>query len=83
MPIISFASAVGAPAGITSASFTLMFSLTTGIMKKVLNITRNLKKKHKKNVVLAKSKLNSIETSISQALLDLEISHEEFRTIAK
>ena len=31
--------------------------------------------------MLAKSKLNSIETLISQALIDLEISHEEFKTI--
>ena len=30
--------------------------------------------------MLAKSKLNSIETLISQALIDLEISHEEFKT---
>ena len=33
--------------------------------------------------MLAKSKLNSIETLISQPLLDLEISHEEFKTIVK
>ena len=31
--------------------------------------------------MLAKSKLNSIETLISQALIDMEISHEEFITI--
>ena len=31
--------------------------------------------------MLAKSKLNSIETLKSQALIDLEISHEEFKTI--
>ena len=31
--------------------------------------------------MLAKSKLNSIETLISQALIDLGISHEEFKTI--
>ena len=31
--------------------------------------------------MLAKSKLNSIETLISQALNDMEISHEEFITI--
>ena len=31
--------------------------------------------------MLAKSKLNSIETLISQALIDLEISHEEFTTM--
>ena len=33
--------------------------------------------------MLAKSKLNSIETLISQALTDLDISHEEFITIKK
>ena len=31
--------------------------------------------------MLAKSKLNSIETLISQALIDMDISHEEFVTI--
>ena len=31
--------------------------------------------------MFAKSKLNRIETLISQALIDLEISHEEFQTI--
>ena len=33
--------------------------------------------------MLAKSKLNSIETLISQALIDMEISHEEFIAILK
>ena len=33
--------------------------------------------------MLGKSKLNSIESVISQALIDLEISHEEFKTIVK
>ena len=33
--------------------------------------------------MLAKSKLNSIETLILQALIDMEISHEEFTTILK
>ena len=41
------------------------------------------KKKHDKNLMLAKSKLNSIETLISQALDDMEISHEEFIIILK
>ena len=43
--IISFTSVVGAPAGIRSASFTLIFSLTTEIIKKLLSIARNKKKK--------------------------------------
>ena len=41
--IISFASVIGVPVGIASASFTLAFSLTTGIIKKLLQITRNKK----------------------------------------
>ena len=79
--IISFTSIIGAPVGIASASLTLFFSLTTGITKKLLNITRKKKKKHYKILMLAKSKLNSIETLISQALIDMDISHEEFITI--
>ena len=75
-----FTSIIGAPVGIASASFTLIFSITTGIIKKLLSITRNKKKKHDKNLMLAGSKLNNIETLISQALINLEISHEEFVT---
>ena len=43
--IISFTSIIGAPVGIASASFTLIFSLTTGIVKKLLNIARKEKQK--------------------------------------
>ena len=81
--IISFTIVVGAPVGIASASFTLIFSLTTGIIKKLLSITRNKKKNHDKILTLAKSKLNSIETLLSQELTDMEISHEEFMAIFK
>ena len=55
--------------------------LTTGIIKMLLEITRNKKKKHNKIVMLAKSKLNSIETLISEGLIDLGIRHEEFKAI--
>ena len=78
--IISFTTIIGAPVGIASVRFTLIFSITTGIVKKLLNITRHKKKKHVKIVMLAKSKLNSIEI-ISQALIDMEISHDKFTTI--
>ena len=74
--ICLFTSIAGAPVGIVSASLTLFFSLSTGIVKKLLNITRKKKKKHEKILILAKSKLNSIETLISQALIDIDISHE-------
>ena len=79
--VISFTSVAGAPIRIASASLTLIFSVTTGIVKKSLNITRNKKKKHDKILMLAKSKLNRIETLISQALIDMDISREEFVTI--
>ena len=42
---------------------------------------RNKKKKHNKIVTLARSKLNSIESKISEALINNEISHEDFMTI--
>ena len=81
--IISLASVVGAPVGIACASFTLNFSSTLGIIKKLLSITRNKKKKHYEILMLAKSKLNSIETLLSQALIEMEISHEKFNLIIK
>ena len=81
--IISFVSIIGTPVGIASASFSFVFSLTTGIIKKLLSITRNKKKKHNKIFVLAKSKLNSIKILISQALIDLKLIHEEPKTIIK
>ena len=78
---ISFASVIGVPAGISSGIFALVFSLTTGIIKKLLEITRNKKKEeNNKILMLAKRKLNSIESLISQALIDLEINHKEFKT---
>ena len=65
--------------GIVSASFSLAFSIFTGILKKLFKTTKN--KKHNKIVMLARSKLNSIESKISEALVHSEISHEDFMTI--
>ena len=79
--IISFTIVIRAPVAIASESFTLIFSLTIRIIKKLLSITKNKKKKHVKILALAKSKINNIEALVSQALIDLEISHEEFITI--
>ena len=81
--IISHATVVGTPLGIASAGFTFVFSLATGIIKKLLKPTRNKKKKHDKILMLAESKLDSIETLVSEALIDMEISHEQFITILK
>ena len=65
-----------------SASCSPAFSITTGIVKKLLKTRRN-KKKHNKIVVLARSKLKSIESKISEAMINNEISHEDFMTIMK
>ena len=81
--IVSFTTATGAPVGIVSASFALIFSITTGIIKKLLDITIKKKKKHDHLLMLVKSKFNSIEILISKALGDLDISHEEFIMILK
>ena len=51
------------------------------MVKKLLNITRKKKKKYKKIIALARSKLNIIENLISQTLIDFEITHEEFSKI--
>ena len=62
--IISFTSIVGALVGIAIANFTLIFFLATGLIKKLLSITKNKKKRHDKILMLDKSKLNSIETLV-------------------
>ena len=76
--IASFATVIGAPVGIASASLSLAFSLSTGVVKKLLKTTRNKKKKHNKIIVLVRSKLNSIKSKVSEAFINNEISHEEF-----
>ena len=79
--ITSFATVVAALVEIISASFSLAFSISTGLTKKILKTTRNKKKKHNRILMLARSKLNSIKSKISKALLDNEIKHEDFETI--
>ena len=68
----SSVSVVGAPIGIAGPSFTIIFVLATLIIKKLLNITRNKKKKHDKILMLSKSKLNIIDILVSQALTDMD-----------
>ena len=81
LSIASHTTIVGIPAGIAGASLTLIFTVTTGVVKKLLNITRKKKKKHNKIIALARSKLNIIETLISRALTDFDMSHEKFSKI--
>ena len=79
--IASFATVIGAPVGMMSASCSLAFSITTGFVKKFLKTIRNKKKKHNKIVMLARSKLNSIESKISEALINNEFSQVDFMAI--
>ena len=78
LSIASHATVVGILVGIAGASLTSIFAVTTGIVKKLLNITRKKKKKHNKIIDLARSKLNIIENLISQALIDFETTHKSF-----
>ena len=81
LSIMSHATIFGIPLRIAGASLTLILTVTTGVVKKILNITRKKKKKHNKIITLARNKLNIIETFIAQALIDFDISHEEFSKI--
>ena len=64
-----------------SASCSLAFSITTGFVKRFLKTIRNKKIKNNKIVMLARSKLNSIKSKISEALVNNEISHEGFMAV--
>ena len=81
LSIASYATVVGISAGIAGASLTLIFTITTGVVKTFLNITRKKKKKHNKIIALARSKLNKIENLISQALIDFEINIRSVKNV--
>ena len=49
--------------------------------KKIIKSNKKYEKKHNKTVTLARSELNSIESKISEALINNQISHEDFITI--
>ena len=74
--IASFATVIGTPVGIASASLSFAFSLSTGIAKKLLKTTRNTR-----IIMLARCKLNSIESKVSKALKISETTHKDFMII--
>ena len=81
LSIASHATIEGIPVGIACSSLTLIFTISTGVNKSLLQITKKRKKKHNKIIALAKSKLNTIDMLLSSALNDSKISHEEFTNI--
>ena len=64
-----------------SPSFSLVFSIFTEILKNLSKTTRIKEKKHNKTIMLSRSKLNSIERKISEALKNNEVGHKDFLTI--
>ena len=76
LSIVSHATVKGIPVGITGVSLTLIFTISTGRNKSLLQLTKKKKKKHNKIIVLSKNKLNMIDTLLSSALNDSKISHE-------
>ena len=76
LSIVSHATVVGIPVGIAGASLTVIFTVTTGVVKKIFNITRKKKKKPNKIITLARNKFIIIETLISQALIDFDITRD-------
>ena len=79
--IASSVTVIGIPVGLASASLSLTSSLCTGLVKQLLKAARNKKQKHNKNVMLARSKFSGTESKISQALINYQISHEDFMVI--
>ena len=81
LSIASYGSVVGTPAGIAGSYLTLIFPIGTGISKSLLKVTKKRKKKHNKIIALAKNQLNTIDTLLSSAINDSEISHKEITNI--
>ena len=63
--------------GITGSAIGLKICAIAAGIKKYRSIIKKKKMMHDKTVLLAKSELNSIEVSISVALIDSNISHDE------
>ena len=72
------ASLIDIPIRITSSAKGLKICAITAEIEKYKSMIKKKKKKHDKIVLIAKSKLNSIEVLISKALIDYKFSHDEF-----
>ena len=73
----TFPSLVGILRGITSTAIELKICPITAGIKNYKSMIKK-RKKHDKIVLLAKSNLNSLEALDSKALIDSNISHNEF-----
>ena len=75
--ISAFASLIGIPVGITSSAIGSKICVIAAGIQKYKSIIKK-KKKHDKIIFLTKSKLSKIEFLISKALINSNISHDEF-----
>ena len=76
--ISALASLVTVPIGFTSSTIGLRICAITAAIKKYKSKIKKKKKKYDKIVLLATSKLNTIEVIISKSLIHSVISHDEF-----
>ena len=76
--IFAFAYLVGIPIVITSSATGLNILAVTAAIREHKSIIKKKKKKHNKIVLLANSKLNSIEVLNSKVSINSVISHDEF-----
>ena len=79
--VASFSTIIGASVEIVRASFSLVFSVFRGIVKKLLKTKTNENKKHNKIVMVTRGKLNKIESKISEAFISSKISRQDFMPI--
>ena len=73
-----FVSLVGIPIGITSSVIGVKICVITAAIKIFKSVIKKMKKNHDNIVLLAKSKLNSMEVLISKAWNDSVVGHDEF-----
>ena len=76
--ISAFVSLLCIPIGTTSSAVGLKICAIAASNKKYKSLIKKKKKKHDKIVLSAKFKLIKIEILISKALIDSNISHDEF-----
>ena len=76
--ICAFVSLLGIPIGIASCAMGLKICAIAAGIKTYMSIVKKKRKKHDKIVLLAKSKLNSVEVLIPKVLSDSNFSHDEF-----
>ena len=69
--------------GLITSVYSLLFCLSSGVVKKLQQETKTRKKKHNRLLYLAKNKLDCVETLVSKSVQDGIIDHNEFLEIIK